>query len=152
VPLEGVVHALRNIHTALVPGAILMDTQPVGAHPPVSADGTTLGTLDLREWLETIEAVDERVAEAVAAGLYDLQHEQRFNVIDTFDDAPECLETLRGWRGTRVPATLATRIRPARPPLTVAQEVRLRLLRRGRKNVRAVLSRAPRQSRRKSGV
>jgi hypothetical protein len=75
VPLEGVVHALRNIHAALVPGAILVDTQPVSAHPSVTADGTTLGTLDMREWLQTIEAVDERLAETVAAGLYDLQHE-----------------------------------------------------------------------------
>jgi hypothetical protein len=125
------VHALRNIHAALVPGAILVDTQPVSAHPPVNADGTTLGALDMREWLETIEAVDERVAETLAAGLYDLQHEQRFTVVDTFDDAPECLETLSGWRGTRVPAALATRIRNARRPLSVAQEVRLRLLRRG---------------------
>ena len=130
MPVEGVVHALRNIHAALVPGAMLIDTQPVGAHPSVTADGTKLGTLDLREWLETIEAVEERVAETLAAGLYDLQHEQRFTVLDTFDDAPECLETMSGWRGTRVPAALATRIRAARPPLTVAQEVRLRLLRR----------------------
>jgi hypothetical protein len=130
VPLEGVVHALQNIHAALVPGAILVDTQPVSAHPAVTADGTKLGTLDMREWFETIEAVDERLAETVAAGLYELQYEQRFTVVDTFDDVAECVETLSGWRGTRIPAALATRIRVARPPLTVAQEVRLRLLRR----------------------
>jgi hypothetical protein len=132
VPLEGVVHALRNIHAALVPGAMLVDTQPVFAHPLVSADGRMLGTLDLREWCETIEAVDERFAETLAAGLYDLQHEQRFTVVDTFDDPLECVETVRGWRGTRVPAALTTRIRAARPPMTVAQQVRLRVLRRRR--------------------
>jgi len=124
------VHALRNIHAALVPGAMLVDTQPVGAQPSVAADGAELGTLDLREWLETIKAVDERIAETLAAGLYDTQHERRFTVIDTFDDAQECLETTSSWRGTRVPAALATRIPAASPPLTVAQEVRLRLLRR----------------------
>ena len=123
-------HALRNIHAALVPGAMLVDTQPVGAQPSVAADSAKLGTLDLREWLETIKAVDERVAQTLAAGLYDAQYERRFTVVDTFDDAPECLETMSSWRGTRVPAALATRIRAARPPLTVAQEVRLRLLRR----------------------
>ena len=130
MPVEGVVHALRNIHAALGPGAMLVDTQPVGAQPSVAADGAKLGTLDLREWLETIKAVDERVAQTLAAGLYDAQYERRFTVVDTFDDAPECLETMSSWRGTRVPAALATRIRAARPPLTVAQEVRLRLLRR----------------------
>ena len=60
-------HALRNIHAALVPGAMLVDTQPVGAQPSVAADGAELGTLDLREWLETIKAVDERIAETLAA-------------------------------------------------------------------------------------
>jgi hypothetical protein len=130
VPVEGVVHALRNIHAALVPAAILVDTQPVSAHPPVTAGGARLGALDMREWLQTIEAVDGRVAETVAAGLYDLQYEERFTVVDTFDDTPECVETLSGWRGTHVPAPLAARIRGVRPPLTVAQEVRLRLLRR----------------------
>jgi 2-polyprenyl-6-methoxyphenol hydroxylase-like FAD-dependent oxidoreductase len=128
--VEGVVHALCNIHAALAPGAILVDTQPVGGHPPVAADGMMLGTLDLREWLDTIEAVDERITETLAAGLYDAQHERRFTVVDTFDDAPECLETMSSCRCTRVPVALATRIRAARPPLTVAQEVRLRLLRR----------------------
>jgi hypothetical protein len=130
VPVEGVVHALRALHDALVPGAILVDTQPVGAHPRVAAGGTTLGALDLREWLETIEAVDEQVAQTLAAGLYDAHDECRLTVVDTFDDPQECVETMSGWRGTRVPAALAARVLAERPPLTVSQEVRLRLLRR----------------------
>jgi hypothetical protein len=124
------VHALRNIHAALVPDAILVDTQPVSAHPPVSTDGVELGALDMRDWLETIIAVDELIAETLAAGLYELKHKQQFTVSDTFDDGPECVETVSGWRGTHVPAALAARIRAAQPPITVAQEVRLRLLRR----------------------
>jgi len=124
------VHALHNIHAALVPDAMLVDTQPVSVHPPVSADGVELGALDMREWLETIIAVDELIAETLAGGLYELKHEQQFTVSDTFDDGPECVETVSGWRGTHVPAALAVRIRAARPPITVAQEVRLRLLRR----------------------
>jgi hypothetical protein len=124
------VHALRNIHAALAPDAMLVDTQPVSPHPPVSAGGIELGALDMRDWLETIDAVDEHVAETIAAGLYELQHEQQFTVRDTFDDGPECVETVSSWRGTHVPAALAARIRAARPPMTVAQEVRLRLLRR----------------------
>ena len=123
-------HALRNIHAALVPGAILVDTEPVSPHPPVTADGARLGALDMREWRQTIEAVDGRVAETVAAGLYALEYAQSFTAVDTFDDPAECMETLNEWRGTHVPAPLARRIRGARPPLTVAQEVRLRLLRR----------------------
>ncbi|MFL5954411.1 MAG: hypothetical protein ACJ76I_09925, partial [Gaiellaceae bacterium] len=70
-------HALTNIHAALAPDAILVDTQPFGERPSVAAGGAELGTLDMREWLETIRAVDALFAETVAAGLYELQHEER---------------------------------------------------------------------------
>jgi hypothetical protein len=130
VPLEGVVHALQNIHATLAPGALLVDTQPVSARPPVASDGVTLGSLDMRDWLETIQAVDELVAETIRGGLYELQHESRFVVTDTFDDGSECLEIVGGWRGTRVPDSVSTRLATTTSQLTVQQEIRLRLLRR----------------------
>ena len=123
-------HALRNIHAALTPDAILVDTQPVSARPAVTADGVTLGTLDMREWLDTIHAVDELVAETISARLYELQHESLFVVTDTYDNGPECLETVNGWRGTRVPSGVAQRLAATTSAVTVQQEVRLRLLRR----------------------
>jgi hypothetical protein len=124
------VHALHNIHAALVPDAILVDTQPVSAGPPVATDGITLGTLDMRDWHDTIKAVDELVAETIADGLYELQHESRFVVTDSFDNGPECFETVRGWRGTRVPDNVSTRLASTTVRVTVQQDVRLRLLRR----------------------
>jgi hypothetical protein len=125
------VHALHNIHAALAPDAILVDTQPVSGRPPVAAaDGVTLGTLDMREWLETIQAVDELLAETIGADLYELQHESQFVVADTFDNGRECLETVGGWQGTRVPASVSTGLAAATSQVTVQQEVRLRLLRR----------------------
>ena len=130
MPLEGVVHALRNIHAALAADGILVDTQPVSARPPVACDGVKLGALDMREWLATIHAVDELVAETIAAGLYELQHEQGFVVTDTYDNGHECLELVGGMRGTRVPPVLSERLTAATAPVTVRHEVRLRLLRR----------------------
>jgi hypothetical protein len=124
------VHALRNIHTALAPDGILVDTQPVSAHPHVSADGIALGALDMRDWLDTIHAVDERFGETIAAGLYELQHEQHFTVTDTFDGGRDCLETVSRWRDTRVPPPLASQLEATRATVTVEQDVRLRLLRR----------------------
>lgn len=123
-------HALRNIHAALAPDAILVDTQPLGERPSVAAGGAELGTLDMREWLETVRAVDALFAETVAAGLYELRHEERISVTDTFDTGPECLTAAEGWRGTRVPRLLASRLAATQVPVTVVQEVRLRLLRR----------------------
>jgi hypothetical protein len=123
------VHALHNIHAALVPDAIFVDTQPVSAHPSVASGGVTLGVLDMRDWLETIRAVGELFAETIGAGLYELQHESRFIVTDTYDNGPECLETVGGWRGTRVPSDTSRRLAATASQVTVQQEVRLRLLR-----------------------
>jgi hypothetical protein len=124
------VHALRNIHDALGADGILVDTQPVSASPSGAADGRELGSLDMREWLDTIHAVDERSAETIAAGLYELEHESWFVVTDTFDNGPECLKIVSGWRGTRVPLGVSQRLAAATSRVSVQQEVRLRLLRR----------------------
>jgi hypothetical protein len=82
----------------------------------------------MREWSETIAAVD-RLFDQVTGGLYLLETEQRFVVTDTFDTGHEFTELVSGWRGTRLPAALRARAAGAEPPLTVDQEVRLRLLR-----------------------
>ena len=124
-------HALRNIHAALVPDGLLVDTQPIGSQPRVAANGAELGTLDMHEWIETIHAVDERVAETIAAGLYEQTDERTLVVRDTFDDGPNCLEIIGTWRGTHVPQPLANRVAAVREQVTVDQQVRLRVLRRG---------------------
>jgi hypothetical protein len=62
VPVEGVVNALRTLHAALVPGGLVVDTQPVSTHPPVEADSGELGTLDMREWGRTSQEIDGRFA------------------------------------------------------------------------------------------
>ncbi len=123
-------HALRNIHTSLAADGILVDTQPVSASPPLTLDGGELGSLDMHEWLETIHAVDERFAQTIAAGLYELEHESSFVVTDTYDNGPECLDIVSGWRGTRVPPDVSQRLAAAASRVSVRQQVRLRLLRR----------------------
>jgi hypothetical protein len=123
------VHALRTIHKALSRDGLLVDTEPVSTHPRVAA-AVALGTLDMRDWLDTIHAVDELLSETTTAGLYELEHEQHFTVTDSFDDGPECLETVSRWRGTEVPPSLACRLEATQATVTVEQDVRLRLLRR----------------------
>jgi hypothetical protein len=124
-----VVHALELIHAALDRGGLILDTQPVSAGPAVEAAGGRLGALDMREWLGTIEAVDELVAQTVDDGLYWIGGERRFIVTDAWDSGAECVATVRGWQGTRISEALAKRAAAGRPPLRVHQEVRLRLLR-----------------------
>jgi hypothetical protein len=126
------VHALRNIHAALLPNSVLVDTQPISAHPRVTVDGAELGALDMREWLQTIHAVDERVDETIAGGLFDLTEERELVVTSTFDDGPDCLAITGAWQGTSVPQPLADRLGMIRDLVAVEQRVRLRVLRRGR--------------------
>ena len=123
-------HALRNIHAALVPGSMLVDTQPISAHPPVTVNGAELGRLDMREWLETIRAVDDQVAVTLTAGLYAPVHERELTVTSTFDDGPDCLEIAGSWQGTRVPPLLATQLEATHEQVALEQQIRLRLLRR----------------------
>lgn len=124
-------HALRNIQAALVTGGLFVDTQPVGPEPRVAANGDELGTLDMHEWIETIRAADERVDETIAAGLYEKTDKRTFLITSTFDDEPDCLEITGAWQGTRVPKPLADRLAVMHDQVTLDQQVRLRLLRRG---------------------
>jgi hypothetical protein len=124
------VNALRRIHASLVPGGLVVDTQPVSPRPPVEAAERELGTLDMRPWRRTVDAVDRLVAQTIEDGLYVLDGQHRFVVADTFDNGAELVETVSGWRGTRISAALAKRVAAAAPPMRVYQEVRLRLMRR----------------------
>jgi hypothetical protein len=124
------VHALRNIHTALGPNGLLIDTQPISDHPRMTANGAELGALDMREWIETINAVDERVNETIITGLYQVTGERQLVVTSVFDDGPDCLEIAGSWRGTRVPQPLADRLALVRDQIALEQQVRLRVLQR----------------------
>jgi hypothetical protein len=122
------VDALRKLHEALSTGAKLVDTQPLSPRPPVASSTGRLGSLDMREWTQKIRAIDDRFVRVLADGLFELEEERRFIVTDTFDNGPECAETVSDWGGTHLAPSLAARIRIAEPPLTVRQEVRLRVL------------------------
>jgi hypothetical protein len=124
-----VVHALHRIHAALEAGGMVVDTQPVSQRPVIEASGDPLGRLDMRDWSRTIALVDERVAQTIDAGLYSVETETRFMVTDAWDSGAECVETVARWQGARIPPALARRARSTPGPLTVDQEVRLRLLR-----------------------
>jgi hypothetical protein len=122
------VHALRNIHTALVPGGVTVDTQPVSARPAVTADGLELGTSDMRQWITTVGRLDRLAAGMLRDGLFRLSLEEWFTVTDSFSSGPECLEIIRGWRDTQVPAGLARRLATIETDVELHQDVRLRLL------------------------
>ena len=129
MPLESVVNALHRIHSALVPGGLVLDMQPVGPAPPVESNGQPLGLLDMREWRVTIDHVAALVDETIAKGLFAEEAERRYEILETFDHGKEFVETVREWTGTNISQTLAARVERAMPPLTIQESVRLRALR-----------------------
>jgi hypothetical protein len=125
-----VVDALSRIHTTLVPGGTLVDTQPVGLRMPVRVEGEPVGELEEDVWLETVAAVDARVEEAIDAHLFELRHEERYTVVHSFDSGSEALEEATRWEGTRIPPDVEEHLDAACGGVEIEVEVRLRLLRR----------------------
>jgi hypothetical protein len=123
-----VVDALKRIHAALVPGGVLVYTQPVSLRLPVAVDGEPIGELEDDEWLETVAAVDLEIEKTLAQGLFELRHEELYTVVHEFGSGRECLDVVGGWAGTSVPEQVAARLASADTRTTVAQGTRLRLL------------------------
>ncbi len=122
-------NVLRKLRTALAPGALLIDTQPVSALPPVETSSQYLGALDRREWARTIRSVDRQVARAIDDGLFELTDTTHFDVADEFGGGPQLVKATQRWRGTSVPRALAARLARETSPVRLRQAVRLRVLR-----------------------
>ena len=122
-------NALRKIHSALVPGGLVIDTQPVSAHPPVESASGMLGTLDMSEWARTIAAIDDLVQQTIDLGLFDMERERRYVVTDEYDDGAEFVAVTRDWAGTTVSDALAARAGREQGRVRLHQDIRLRLLR-----------------------
>jgi hypothetical protein len=123
------VRALRNVHAALVPGGVVVDTQPVSARPPVESDAGALGTLDMTEWAQLIDTIDASAEEAFAGGWFAIEAESRFVVTDAYDDGEDFLSHVRNWMGTRIEPELERAVRGEHGRVRVHQEIRMRLLR-----------------------
>ena len=122
-------HALHNIHRALAPGSLVLDSQPLSAHPPVESDNGMLGTLDMSEWAQTIATIDRLVEQTIDQGLFDLERESRYVVTDEYADGAEFVAVTRDWAGTNVSNALAARVGREQARVRLHQDVRLRVLR-----------------------
>jgi hypothetical protein len=54
---------------------------------------------------------------------------RQYEVIETFDDGKEFVDTVRDWTETKISRSLAARARRATSPLRIHESVRLRVLR-----------------------
>lgn len=121
-------NALHQIHQALIPAGIVIDTQPISARPPVESQSGRLGTLDMREWAQTIATIDTQIEETLRDGHFRLGETLQLVVTDEYEDGSELVEVTRGWAGTRVDEGFARRVGRVRSPVRLHQTIRLRLL------------------------
>jgi hypothetical protein len=106
----------------------MLDLHPV-TEEQVEAGGRGIGVIEDPAFSIDLPNAEARLAEAIGAGLYYLEAENEFDVLQHFDEAEELLAA----KPERLAAQprLARRIRAAPPPLVLREHVVLRRLRKG---------------------
>lgn len=123
---EGVVHALRNVHYALVPGGAVLDLHSVPPAGPVLADGAELGRVDFSEFFANLVEVERRVDEAVADGVFLADGEVAFAMREQFDDGPSFFGAASEWAGARLPPVLVQHALTVTRPVEVVHNMVVR--------------------------
>lgn len=119
-------HALRHVHELLVPGGTMLDLHPV-TEEQVEASGRRIGVIEDPEFRVDLPNAEARLAEAIRDGLYALEAELEFDVLQHIDTVEELLAK-REELLARQPA-LGGRIRAATPSLVIREHVVFRRLR-----------------------
>jgi hypothetical protein len=120
------VHALRNVHEALIPGGTLLDMHPIPPSTRVERAGVSLGELEDAEFMELVAVTEAGLEET---GLFRLETELEFDWLERYESGAELLEDVKEWEGCRVPPAVAERVRAAEPPVDIWERVVLRRFR-----------------------
>ena len=120
-------HALRHVHRLLVPGGTLVDSHPVTEEAVVAAGGS-LGVIEEPEWRSVVlPNAEARLRDAIHDGLYALEVETVFDLLQHFDMADDLIEAARDRLESQ--PELVRRIRTAKPPFVTREHYSLRRLR-----------------------
>ncbi len=119
-------HALRQIHRALVPGGLLVDMHPVPPSTRVEVRGESLGELDDAEFWEIVTATEAPLWEL---DLFALEDELEFDWLERFDSSEDLIEAISTWESSKIPPALAERARGVKGPIDIWERVVLRRFR-----------------------
>ena len=120
-------HALRQIHQALVPGGVLLDMHPVPPSTRAEVRSESLGEFDDAEFMELVAAGEAKIEHS---GLFTRESELEFDYLERYDEPVQLLEDIKeGWEGCRIPAELEQRILEADEPVDIWERVVLRRFR-----------------------
>jgi hypothetical protein len=118
------VHALRQIHQALVPDGVLLDMHPIPPSTRAEVRGESLGEFDDAGFMEVVAAAEAKIE---ASGLFTRESELEFDYLERYDDPAEMLDDIReGWEGCVIPSELEQRILAAGEPVDIWERVVLR--------------------------
>ena len=120
-------HALRHVHTLLGPGGTLVDVHPV-TQEQVETNTRIVGTILEPDWIDVdLPNSEAALREVVRDGLFELEAETEYDVLQHFDEVAELLwekgDLLEGQD------ELVRSIRAAPPPVFTRMHVVLRRLR-----------------------
>jgi hypothetical protein len=121
------VHALHHVHRLLAPGGTLVDIHPV-TEEQVEADGASVGIIREPDWLSVdLPNSEAALQQAIAGGLYELEAQTGYDVLQHFDDPDELLDAKHDLLETQ--DVLIEAIRAAPVPLVTRMHVVFRRLR-----------------------
>jgi hypothetical protein len=121
------VHALRHVHELLVPGGTLVDLHPV-TEEHVDANERPIGVIEEPDWISVVlPNAEARLRDAIEEGLYVLEAETEFDVLQHFDVVEDLIEAKRELLASQ--PSLVHRIRAAMLPLVIREHYVLRRLR-----------------------
>jgi hypothetical protein len=113
----------------LGPGGILLDLMPFEPWVPVECSAGEVGKIDAREFARGARETEASLGRTVREGLFALERELRFDVLEHFDSAERLLEIVGEWGRTRIPQRVRSGVERARPPFRVRQALVVRRLR-----------------------
>ena len=120
-------HALRHVHSLIVPGGTLVDIHPV-TEERVEAAGEHIGVIREPDWVMVdLPNSEAALRQAIGEGLYTLEAETEYDVLQHFDHSEELIEAKSVLLEDQ--SELVELIRVAQPPLTTRMRVVFRRLR-----------------------
>lgn len=118
--------ALRNCHRMLVEDGVLLDLHPIPPSMHAFAEGRDLGVVDARQFFRAVRATERELERAVAEGLFAMEAELEFEVIERFETLDDLFETVEEWGDIRLSKRLQARVRKASPPIDLHEHLALR--------------------------
>ena len=120
-------HALRHVHSLLARGGTVVDIHPVTEEEVESSEGV-VGVIREPDWVNVdLPNSEAALRQTIAEGLYELEEETDYDVLQHFDESEDLIEEKRDLLEGQDQLVNAIRVAPT--PLVTRMHVVLRRLR-----------------------